>query len=175
LAADDLAAALRSGDMDRIWYSIQGVLVAAANVSKLLWPNPRDEHIPYRGEMLRQILGVPDDSPLRSRTLRNTFEHFDTRLEDWMLSSERHAFVDENVGPISMLPKVRDEDRHRHFDSTTWTVYFRGKAYELRPMIETLGILGPQAGARAAADRQAWTRLRVIRRPRPSAPPSPSS
>jgi hypothetical protein len=39
MAFSDLEAALRIGDIDRIWYSVQGFLVAVGNVSKLLWPS----------------------------------------------------------------------------------------------------------------------------------------
>jgi hypothetical protein len=39
IAAADLDAALAVLDRDHIWYSVQAFLVAAGNVSKLLWPS----------------------------------------------------------------------------------------------------------------------------------------
>src|SRR3989442_15541194 len=38
IAWADLAQALDTSNMDRIWYSIQSFLVAAGNISKILWP-----------------------------------------------------------------------------------------------------------------------------------------
>lgn len=94
IAVEDLSQALQIGDMDRIWYSIQAILVAAGNVSKLLWP-PKPL-LPERGAELRASLSVDDDSPLEPRTFRNHFEHFDERLEQWATSSERRNFADSN-------------------------------------------------------------------------------
>jgi hypothetical protein len=74
---------------DRFWYSVQSLLMAAANVSKLLWPTYRrgENLIPCRGEELRKSLAISDEhSPLSDRTLRNHFEHFDARLEHWPAS-----------------------------------------------------------------------------------------
>ena len=68
--------ALQTGAMDRIWCSVQAFLVAAGNISKLLWP-PKPL-LPERGAELRANLSVGDDSPLEPRTFRNHFEYFDT-------------------------------------------------------------------------------------------------
>jgi hypothetical protein len=63
MAMDDLKNALSSNDEDRLWYSVQAFLVAAGNISKLLWPKSN----PERGQIVRQSLAVPDDSVLRDR------------------------------------------------------------------------------------------------------------
>jgi len=56
IAAEDMNKALQITDTDRLWYSIQAFLVAAGNVSKLLWsPCPQ---IPERAEELKKSLGV---------------------------------------------------------------------------------------------------------------------
>src|SRR6266849_8982602 len=65
------------------WYSIQSFLVATANISKFLWPIPRRE---TRGKQLREFLSVQDDSPLKRRKVRDSFEHFDERLDSWISS-----------------------------------------------------------------------------------------
>jgi hypothetical protein len=57
-----------SESLDDFWFWMQSFLVAAANVSRLLWgTNPEAE---ARREPLRQALGVDDGSPVRVRTLR---------------------------------------------------------------------------------------------------------
>src|SRR3989442_13158213 len=79
MASYDLENALKSHNMDRLWYSVQGILLAAGNISKLLWPS--NTQSADRGNELRTLLSVSDGSPLTPRTFRNHFEHFDERLE----------------------------------------------------------------------------------------------
>src|SRR5947209_2090962 len=73
-------------ETDRFWYSVQALLVAVANVSKLLWPestNKRnsDKRNKEDAARLRKLLEVSDTSPLKSKRMRNRFEHFDEWLE----------------------------------------------------------------------------------------------
>src|SRR5215216_1443263 len=96
MAHDDLHQTLRQNDMYRVWFSVQALLVALGNVSKLLWPIK--ERIPGRGAQLRESLSIKDSSPLKDRNFRNQFEHFDEKLDDWALSSENLDYADSNVG-----------------------------------------------------------------------------
>lgn len=128
LAIEDVEKALKdlnSGKltnayaMTRLWMSFQTFLVAAGNISKLLWP--QSPKIADRGTDLRASLGVEDSSCLETRTFRNHFEHFDERLENFFLSFGPGEFfyIDSNVSPggISTLAKNIDESKVlRHFD-----------------------------------------------------------
>jgi hypothetical protein len=134
MAAQDSRQALQSRDIDRLWYSVQALLVAAGNTSKLLWP-PKPI-LPERAVELRASLSVDDGSPLEPRVFRNHFEHFDERLEKWALL-ERRAFIDSNVGPPDVLTGFEPADYLRHFDTTNFAVTFRGDTYSLQPVIET--------------------------------------
>lgn len=136
IAIQDLQKALQAPDMARIWYSVQSFLVAAGNVSKLLWPS--SAHIPDRAKELKNSLGVDDSSPLAPRGFRNHFEHFDERLEDWATSSKRKNFVDSNLGPSGMISGVDPEDYLRNFDTIKNAVTFRGDEYNLKPMIDAI-------------------------------------
>jgi len=147
MAFSDLEAALKMGDIDRIWYAVQGFLVAAGNVSKLLWPSRPS--VPNRGEELRLSLDVPDDSILAPRTFRNHFEHFDERLEQWAASSQRKNFVDSNVGPTGMISGLEPGDYLRNLDTTRHAVTFRGDTYLLKPLVEALSNLYVKAVAEA--------------------------
>src|SRR5579862_3776447 len=82
---------------NRAFFHIQAFLVAAANVSKLLWPSGNRK----RGNELRRLLSVTEDSPIANRTLRNHFEHFDERIDSWTTKSKHHMFIDRTilVGP----------------------------------------------------------------------------
>ena len=133
--------------MDRLWYSVQALLVAVGNISKLLWPSK--ELLPKRGAELRTSLSVGEDSPLEPRTFRNHFEHFDERLEQWATSSDRRNFFDSNVGPAGMkLVKgldIEPGDYLRNFDTTNFAVTFRGDVYHLHPLIGAISDLCREA------------------------------
>jgi len=147
IAAQDLNQALKASDTDSIWYSVQAFLVAAGNISKLLWPpNPSSTK---RGTELRASLSVSDDSPLEPRAFRNHFEHFDERLERWATSSERHNFADSNVGPPSMIAGFEPGDYLRNLDTTNFAITFRGDIYHLQPMINAIRDLWQKAAVEA--------------------------
>ncbi len=133
IAATDLSRALSAGDQQRVWYAVQGFLVAAGNLSKLLWSKSEE-----RGVTLRRNLGVSEGSVLEPRTFRNHFEHFDERLETWASSSRRHNFADSNIGPKGEPAGLDPEDYLRNLDPETWTVTFRGDEYQLRPIVEAM-------------------------------------
>ena len=135
MSFSDLEEALKRNDMDRIWCAAQGFLVAAANVSKLLWGSGQSE--PDGRKALRQTLGVPDESPLASRTMRNHFEHFDERLESWVESSTG-MFVDSNVMSGRPIGGVPSEAYLRNLDKRQWTLTFAGETYHLTPVVYAL-------------------------------------
>src|SRR5690606_41542207 len=119
LAADRLA---ERSDRVEVWASIQSILVAAANVSKILWLAKASA---TRGEHLRKLLDVPDDSFLQHRTIRNHFEHYDERVEEWFKKSASVAYTDSSIdamepGPWSFRPFV-----HRRYDPVTQELHFR--------------------------------------------------
>jgi hypothetical protein len=143
LALQDLDQALQNRDTDRIWYSVQSILVAVGNISKILWP--LKPLLPERGTELRTSLFVSGDSPLEPRTFRNHFEHFDERLEEWATSSKRHGFADSNVGPTGMIVGLEPEDFLRNFDSTLFAVTFRGDVYNLKPIADAVRDLWEKA------------------------------
>lgn len=134
---------------ERLWYSVQAFLVAAGNISKLLWPSYRkgEERIPERGDELKASLAVEEDSPLAPRTFRNHFEHFDVRLEEWAVSSEHRTFVDANIVPTSLTSGYDPGDCLRNFDPYNFTLTFRGDSYHLPPIAEAIEQLWHKATA----------------------------
>jgi len=134
VATDGIKFGLSNGNSDIVWYSIQNILVAVGNISKIFWPS--NQKYLKRGDELRKSLDIEDNSSIQPRNFRNHFEHFDERLEKWATSSKRHNFVDSNIGPSNMIDGVNAEDYLRNFDNTTWTLNFRGDKYELKPIIK---------------------------------------
>ena len=121
-AGTRLQQALPSHDIDAVFLALQGVLVASANLSKLLWGSGgrRDAE----RSRLREGLQVADDSPLRDPDLRNDFEHFDERVERWFETSTNRNYVGRFIGPYSGIVGPATGDRFQHFDPTTGEATF---------------------------------------------------
>jgi hypothetical protein len=142
MAIADLDAALAARSTDRIWYCVQGALIASGNVSKLLWPTKAYE---TRGTNLRKDLVISDDSVLAPRTFRNHFEHFDERLEQWVVATGGCMFVDSNVGPPGMIAGLDETKFLRNFDTKNLAVTFQGDSYSLQPIAAALAELHNRA------------------------------
>jgi len=135
---------------DRFWHSVQSLLMAAANVSKLLWPVYRkgENLVPDREEELRKSLDIGDKhSPLSDRTLRNHFEHYDARLEHWAATSEKRNLHDLGMTSFGSASTSADSaqagigdpgDQMRSFNADSNIILFRGEVYRLQPIIDAL-------------------------------------
>jgi len=136
-AAERLRATHDNFDHIETWGSIQAFLGAAANVSKILWPNKKYAD---RGESLREFLGIEKDNPLSSREFRNHFEHYDERIEEYFSNTLGGLYVD-----LAMNPSLRDpffpsptSNAHRGYNSFNNTVVFRGETLELNEILTAL-------------------------------------
>ncbi len=115
--------------VDLVFFSIHAFLTHASNASRLLWPSPKAAQA--RGEQLRNALKVPAASGLRSRNLRDHFEHFDERLDFWASSSARRNFIDMNIASKGAISGFDVSDVHRNFDPETEELTFRGETLSL--------------------------------------------
>ena len=126
-------------DMTQFWYNIQGLLGAVGNVSKILWP-PAKRCQP-RGSRLRALLSVADTSLLEPRTFRNHFEHFDERLEAWFDQVGRQGMADSCIGPTGEFGGLNSSHYLRNYATDTQTMWFRGDAYHLIPVLDEVQFL----------------------------------
>jgi hypothetical protein len=148
IAARDIDEGLEQRDNEHVFYSVHALLLAATNVSKLLWPSQADTwHLPERGRELRSSLGFGDkDEPaFRMRTFRNHLEHFDSGLEEWAVTSEHKRFADDAIGPRAAIDGIAAGDHVRWLDPETMTFTFTGEDLELRPIVSTLTELDERA------------------------------
>jgi hypothetical protein len=136
-AAERLQATHDNFDHIETWCSIQSILGAAANVSKILWP---DKKYKTRGENLRQFLKVEKDNPLCSRKFRNHFEHYDERIEEYFQNISGGVYVD-----LAMNPSMRDpffpnstSNTHRGYNSFNNTIVFRGEILDVAELLAAL-------------------------------------
>lgn len=135
---------------EHFWKSTQALITFAGNVSKILWPQ-RAKYF-ARGEYLRKVLEVPENSPLASRSLRNCFEHFDERLEDWYESTKGEALfldrswlsVDREQIPTGPKDSV-NQNYFRYYDPVKNVVGFHGNQIELKPLLFALGDINRRA------------------------------
>lgn len=125
----------KASDPIDVWSSIQSILIAGANVSKILWPAKLRE---TRGKQLRELLGVDDLNILSNRTFRNHFEHYDERIEDWCKNKNSALYKDLSINPFEptlfSLPQVV----HREYNSSEQTLTFRDESINLKLVLDAL-------------------------------------
>lgn len=115
------------------WSSIQSILVATGNVSKILWPT-----IKYRarGERLRQMLKVDNTNILSSRKFRNYFEHYDEQIDDWFKNQTSAVYTDLAMNPSLQGPFL--SGANRGYNSFNNTLIFRGESLDLGEVLKAL-------------------------------------
>jgi hypothetical protein len=143
-AATRLDGALAKSDTDEIWTQLQIILLASANLSKMFWGSGGKRRALRKD--LRDSVQIDDKSPLRDTNLRNDFEHFDERLEDWYSSSTHKNFVGRNIGPPGSFNVPTDPKRRfQHFDPSSGLVSFWGHSVPIRDLIAEANRIFPLA------------------------------
>ncbi|MCJ7811204.1 MAG: hypothetical protein MUP62_03290 [Dehalococcoidia bacterium] len=153
LAAADINETLKMGQegkdtINRVFYAIQNLLVAAANVSKALWGLSGAQSA--QRQALRASIGISDASPLREVDMRNHFEHFDERLERWWSDSSRHNIADLCIGPPEMIKGLDDSEMFRFFDPRTTEIVFWGQRFNLQELVDEVSRIIPALRTEAA-------------------------
>jgi hypothetical protein len=144
-AAGEVDAGLDNNDRDRIFYSLQSLLNATANVAKALWGPCKKPDIAARRKPLRDSIGVTDDSPLRSVKMRNNFEHFDERIDKWWKNSTTHNSIDYNIATRGGIQADTDPlDWFRNFDPQTTQLYFWGQELNMRELVDEIQRIVPK-------------------------------
>ncbi len=139
-AHDRLVAALSVADTAEVWFSVEILLSAAANVSKALWGQGVATNAVRKP--LRDSLDVTEASPFSERGMRNHFEHYDERLDEWWAKSPSHNFADMNIMPVGAIVGLDTLDMFRQLDPTTLDVIFWGDTFNISEIVaEALRIL----------------------------------
>lgn len=139
---------LEANEQDSVWIGVQVAITGAGNITKALWGQSRK--ISPSRKMLRQSLLVSENSSLRQVGMRNNFEHFDERLDEWWEKSAQHNFLDRMIGPPSAVVGINDLDRFRVYDNTTHDVVFWGERFNIQAIATEVGRLLPIAEAESA-------------------------
>lgn len=86
--------------------SIQEALTHAAALSRFFWPI-RDKGVTkYRGNKLRKAFELDDTSVLKSSELRHALEHYDERLDSFLVQEHVGNFYPD---PIVGLEEMNDD------------------------------------------------------------------
>jgi hypothetical protein len=136
-ASERLQIANDNFDHVEIWCSLQSILVAAGNVSKILWPRAQYRK---RGDILRKTLQIEENNILARRTFRNHFEHYDERVEEWFSTRPNGVYIDLAMNS-SLGPAGGIGDAHRGYNSFNQTLVFRGETLDIGAILSALDSL----------------------------------
>lgn len=131
-------SAIETGD-DPFTHAMTLVHRAAA-ASRIFWPpkgrKSSEQRSQNRGEHLQKALMIDKDHPISSRTLRDHFEHFDERLDQWAEESKNRNIILRFLGPRSAVggSALADGDIIFHFDPATNIFAFRGQKFDLQEL-----------------------------------------
>ena len=128
LSANHLFSTHLHEDAYEAWRSIQSLLVSAGNISKILWPA---KIYAARGKHLRELLKVGENNLLSDRKIRNHFEHYDERIEEWFEKPSSSVYQDWAFDSFPPVWGPKLNTRHRVYDPVTGVLTFRGKSIEL--------------------------------------------
>jgi hypothetical protein len=138
------------------WGDVQSVVLAAGNVSKLMWGQGGSRA--DKRAHLRESIGISDNSPLRLTRMRNHFEHVDERLETWFKESSQHIYADGHVfltprppqGMVEADPPMDRVNTFREYDAASGTLWFWGDQLNLREIESEVRRIIPTIREKAA-------------------------
>jgi hypothetical protein len=134
-SAQQINAGVKDQDINTIFFGIQNLLNAAANIAKALWGGggKRAE----QRKPLRDSIGIDDNSPLKVVSMRHNFEHIDERLDTWWQKSTDHNYVDLNVGAVETVTIVGNDEinNFRRYDAHSFDLLFWGEKFNIREIM----------------------------------------
>ena len=136
-------------DNKGLFYQIHQFLIHCADLHKVLFPNINKKDLNSikqikkdREDSLKKVFNnYPEMDFSYFREARNHFEHFDERIDNWILKSNRHNFVDMNISNKDIKKDIKETDRKDYFrniDIRNDFFSFAGKKYQLSEMYNTV-------------------------------------
>jgi hypothetical protein len=114
---------------DDIVAAVQEALTHVAALSRFFWPARKTALSNARGKRLREAFQVPEGSPLQSRELRNALEHFDERLDEFLLEDHAGSFFPSAMVDDASLSEEQTGHIFRLVDPKTSKFVLLGTAY----------------------------------------------
>lgn len=120
----------------KLFEQLQIIIQHAAALSKYLWPIRGRENGPHkrRGKKIRSALKVDENSALKCRKLRDGIEHFDEKLDKYLMENQVGEFL-----PYDVRLYVPESEVPLHIFKGFYVIprifVLLGNEYELLPMI----------------------------------------
>lgn len=118
---------------DPLFENIHHFIVHVSNVMKLIQPNTREDtdFRKYRMIKIKEVFpDIPQIDP-KDINVRNDFEHFDERIDSWVINSKKHNYADKNIMPEGAIHGLDAKDNFRQYDPQTKILYFACREYHL--------------------------------------------
>lgn len=110
---------------------LQNIIIQAGALSRYFWPTSSAHE--WRGAQLRKAFSISEDSPLRSRELRNAIEHFDEQLDRYLENGVVGHILPEFVG-LFREPEGVPVCLFRAYYVDIGVFELLGKKYEVQPL-----------------------------------------
>ena len=114
------------------------VLMAASQIAATIWPTRARSK--KRGEVLREVLQLPEKHALNDRRIIEIWEHSDEKLEEWVGATKGHHVIFDHIGPLDEFGEfpVAEGNIYRMYDPKTTIFYFRGDGFKLKAIADSI-------------------------------------
>lgn len=109
---------------------------------QIFWPAVPEAR--ERGQALRHLLELPNSHPLRSRKLRNLYEHYDEQLHEWLETESAGIYAGPMWLPGRPASMTIGDDTvpwpsiFRVYDPQTHTLSIGSTVYPLPEIVQAL-------------------------------------
>lgn len=117
--------------------SLQNIISQAAALSRFMWLGKNaKESSRRRGEFIRMSLGITENNPLKNRDVRNSIEHFDEKLDDFISKPIAASIYPSYLGYRLGITEPFYVFRAYYIDEEIFEVL--GKKFHLAPIVSEI-------------------------------------
>ncbi len=116
--------------------ALQEALTHTAALARFFWPSRDKITTKERGEKLRVSFELSEQSPLKNKELRNALEHFDERLDAFLLEEHAGFFYPQSLVAPAVLFTEQVNHVFRLVDPLAEEFILLGKKYSFKGMRE---------------------------------------
>ncbi len=156
-AVDQMNECLKNKNPGEFFREAGDFLQHSSAVSRILWPpgntnRTKKKRAKQRGAHLKAKLAIADGHTLQTRGLRDHFEHFDERLDEWAETSVHKNIADNMIGPRNALGNIfKDDEIMRMYDPAKKEIVFRGEAFNVQTLVDGVKDVQTKANSRLQA------------------------
>lgn len=121
---------------DMILDILQNIILNVAGVSRFFWPSGENELYKIRAKRLCEVYNISDSSVLKNRYMRNSIEHFDEKLDDFLKEFSSGIIMQKYVGPITFVDDNRTFFRAYFIDKQVFKML--NVEFEIKPIINEI-------------------------------------